>query len=177
MWWVEEMRMRLVRNGMLAGALALGLAGCFRPLYGSAEFGGLNAQQGLAGVQVSVQGERLAHYLRNELEFNLRGGNPTDAGTRYVLVVTAASRTGGAIVDRISGAAESAALFIDAKYTLTEPGKSKPVNEGSATAVVSYERSLQRFANTRAARDAEIQGARQLADQIRSRVASFLATR
>jgi hypothetical protein len=42
---------------------------------------------------------------------------------------------------------------------------------------VSYERSIQRFANTRAARDSEILAARQLADQIRSRVAAFLATR
>jgi LPS-assembly lipoprotein len=168
--------MRLAGKAVLAGLLALGLTGCFRPLYGSAEFNGLNAQAGLAGVAVNVQGERLAHYLRNELEFNLRGGNPTAAPTRYVLAVTAGSRTGGAIVDRISGVAESAALFIDAKYTLTEPGKTKPIDEGQATVVVSYERSLQRFSNVRAARD-EIQGARQLADQIRSRVALFLAAR
>jgi LPS-assembly lipoprotein len=169
--------MKLPGKAMLAVALALGLAGCLRPLYGAPEFGGLAAQQGLAGVRVDVQGERLAHYLRNELEFSLRGGNPADGATRYVLSVTAAARTGGAIVDRISGAAESAALFIDASYTLKEPGKSQPVNEGTATVVVSYERSQQRFANTRAARDAEIQGARQLADQIRSRVASYLASR
>jgi LPS-assembly lipoprotein len=161
----------------IAGCLALGLAGCFRPLYGSAEFGGLAAQQGLAGVSVNVQGERLAHYLRNELEFNLKGGDPAGAPTRYTLVVTASSRTGGAIVDRLSGVAESAALFIDATYVLAEPGRTRPVNEGSATVVVSYDRSQQRFANIRAARDAEIQGARQLADQIRSRVASFIATR
>ncbi|MGL4242951.1 MAG: LPS assembly lipoprotein LptE [Beijerinckiaceae bacterium] len=169
--------MSLARNVVIAGALAIGLAGCFRPLYGSPEFNGLAAQQSLAGVQVDVRGERLAHYLRNELEFALRGGNPTNAGTRYNLAVSATPRTGGAIVDRVSGVAETAALFIDARYILTEPGKSQPINEGVATVVVSYDRSLQRFANTRAARDAEIQGARQLAEQIRSRVASFLATR
>jgi LPS-assembly lipoprotein len=169
--------MSVLRNAAIIGVLAVGLGGCFRPLYGSAEFNGLQAQDSLAGIAVNVQGERLAHYLRNELEFSLKGGNPTGAPTRYTLAVTAASRTGGAIVDRISGVAESAALFIDAKYVLTEPGKSKPVTEGTANVVVSYDRSLQRFANTRAARDAEILGAKQLADQIRSRVASFLATR
>ncbi len=162
---------------VVAAVMALGLAGCLRPLYGSPEFNGLSAQQGLAGVAVDVQGERLAHYLRNELEFALRGGNPSSAPTRHTLTVTTNTRTAGAIVDRISGVAEGASLFIEATYVLRETGQTKAVTEGKATAVVSYERSLQRFANTRAARDAEIQGARQLADQIRSRVATFLATR
>jgi LPS-assembly lipoprotein len=169
--------MAFLRTAVIAGVLALGLAGCFRPLYGSPEFNGLMAQQGLAGVGIDVKGERLAHYIRNELEFNLRGGNPTAAPLKYTLTVSALSRTGGAIVDRVSGAAESAALFIDANYRLTEVGKTAVVTEGSTTVAVSYDRSQQRFANTRAARDAEIQGARQLADQIRSRIASFLATR
>jgi LPS-assembly lipoprotein len=165
-----------LRTAALISLMAFGLSGCLRPLYGSAEFNGLQAQDGLAGVAINVQGERLAHYLRNELEFTLRGGNPAAAQTRYTLAVTASSRTGGATIDRISGAAENAALFIDAKFVLIEVGKTKPVNEGVANVVVSYDRSQQRFANVRAARDAEIQGARQLAEQIRNRVASFLAT-
>jgi LPS-assembly lipoprotein len=172
------MRMTFVSRTMIAGALALGLAGCFRPLYGSAEFNGLNAQAGLAGVAIDIQGDRLAHYLRNELEFGLRGGNPVAGPTnRYTLTITPSSRTGGAIVDRVAGVAESAALFIDAQFVLREQGRSAALTEGTANVVVSYERSLQRFANTRAARDAEIQGARQLAEQIRGRIASFIATR
>lgn len=168
--------MRLLRTAAVTALLALGLSGCLRPLYGSPEFNGLNAQQSLAGVAVNIRGERLAHYLRNELEFNLRGGNPTNAPMRYNLTVDTNSRTGGVVVDRISGIAENASLIIEAKYRLTETGKTAVVTEGTATEVISYERSIQRFANVRAARDAEIQGAKQLADQIRSRVASFLAT-
>jgi LPS-assembly lipoprotein len=169
--------MRRIGHAVAAAVLALGLAGCLRPLYGSAEFNGLSAQQGLAGVAIDVQGERLAHYLRNELEFNLRGGNPTDAPTRHTLVVFAKSTTNSAILDRISGVAESAAMVIEADYELRETGKSVAATKGRATVAVSYERSIQRFANTRAARDSEILAARQLADQIRSRVAAFLATR
>ena len=45
--------------------------------------------------------------------------------------------------------AESATLFIDARYVLVEPGRTTPLTEGTATVVVSYDRSLQRFANTR----------------------------
>jgi LPS-assembly lipoprotein len=175
MWWAEDNAM--LRQATLAGLIALGLAGCFRPLYGSPEFNGLSAQTSLAGVTVNIQGERLAHYLRNELEFGLRGGDPAVAQRRYELTVVPTTRTAGAIVDRIAGVAESAVMVIEAKYFLKEIGKSPTLNEGTAVANVSYERSLQRFANTRAARDAEIQAARVLADQIRGRIASYLATR
>ncbi len=165
------------RQAALAGLLAIGLAGCLRPLYGSPEFNGAGAQAGLAGVAINVQGERLAHYIRNELEFNLRGGDPTPAQRRYELAITTVSRTAGPIVDRVAGVAESAVVTIEARYALKEIGKSPTLNEGTAVANVSYDRSAQRFANIRAARDAEIQAARILADQIRSRVASYLATR
>jgi LPS-assembly lipoprotein len=167
----------MLRRTAVAGLLALGLAGCFRPLYGSPEFNGLQTQSALAGVTVNVQGDRLAHYLRNELEFNLRGGASTEAQRRFELTVAATNSTAGVIVDRIAGIAESATITVTAKYALKEVGKTATLNEGTATANVSYDRSPQRFANTRAARDAEIQAARQLADQIRTRVAAFLATR
>jgi LPS-assembly lipoprotein len=170
-------RPSMLRSVVLTGLLAVGLAGCFRPLYGSPEFNGAQAQAGLSGITINVQGERLAHYLRNELEFSVRGGDANAVARRFDLTVTTTSRTAGAIVDRIAGVAENAVMVIEAKYVLKEIGKTPVLNEGTAIANVSYERSPQRFANTRAARDAEIQAARVLADQIRSRVASYLATR
>jgi LPS-assembly lipoprotein len=45
------------------------------------------------------------------------------------------------------------------------------------TQFVVYDRSTQRLSNVRAARDAEIRNAKTLADQIRTRIAAFLATR
>lgn len=159
-------------------ALVLGLGGCLRPLYGSPDLGGLAVQNGLAGIKIEVAGERLAHYLRNELEFGLRGGDPdaVAASTTHRLVITASQTTQSAIVDRVTGAAENAVISINARYLLYPIGKTVAVTEGDARVLVSYERSQQRFASIRAARDAEIQAARQLADQIRTRVAAFLAT-
>jgi LPS-assembly lipoprotein len=171
---------RMLKNIAIAGLLAFGLAGCFRPLYGAPEFNGAQAQAGLAGVNVTIQSteaDRLAHYVRNELEFNLRGGDAAVVPRRYDLTVVIVGRNAAAVVDRVAGVAESAVMTFDARFVLKETGKSATLNEGRAFANVSYDRSQQRFANTRAARDAEIQGARVLADQIRSRVAAFLATR
>jgi LPS-assembly lipoprotein len=175
-----------LQTALVIGALALGLGGCLRPLYGSAEYNGLNIQRALAGVRVTVQGDRLQHYLRNELEFGLRGGNPVpgalpgkaaDTVMPYSLVVHAGQRVNSAVVDRLSGVAESATMVLEATYTLTETGKSGTLETGTATVIISYDRSQQRFASVRAARDAEIQGAKQMAEQIKTRVAAYLASK
>jgi LPS-assembly lipoprotein len=152
-------------SALVISTLALGLGGCIRPLYGTAEYNGLSLQQSLAGVSISVQGDRLQHYLRNELEFGLRGGNPApETGTRYRLEVNAKQRVNSAVIDRITGNAEAATMVLEATYSLTEIGKSGTLETGNSTVIISYDRSQQRFATVRAARDAEIQGAKQMAD-------------
>ncbi len=167
---------RILRTGALVAVLSLGLGGCFRPLYGQPEFGGLAVQNGLQGIKIEIEGERLAHYMRNELEFGLRGGDPSPAPVTHRLVVTTKQTVASAIVDRISGAAESATMTLDSTYTLFPIGPGPAVTSGTAKVVVSYDRSPQRFASIRSARDAEIRGARQMAEQIKTRIAAYLAT-
>lgn len=168
---------RFISTGLLVAALSAGLGGCFRPLYGSQEFGGLAVQTGLQGVKIEIEGERLAHYLRNELEFGLRGGDPTPAPFTHRLVITTKQTVASAIVDRITGAAESATLTLDAAYSLYPLTPAGPaVTSGNAKVIVSYDRSSQRFASIRSARDAEIQSARQMAEQLKTRIAAYLAT-
>jgi LPS-assembly lipoprotein len=168
---------RFSRSTIIIGLVTLGLGGCLRPLYGSAEFGGLAVQQGLAGVSIDIQGERMAHYIRNELEFSLRGGDPSVAPVTHRLLVTARQNTAAAVVDRLTGTAESGYMTISAKYWLYPKDTTKAETEGDASVLVSYDRSIQRFASSRAARDAEIQGAKQLAEQIKTRIASYMASK
>ena len=168
---------RQIKQFSLLIFLALGLAGCFRPLYGSPEFGGLGIQQGLAGVTVEVQGDRLEHYLRNELEFGLRGDGSQTGPRTHRLVVVPRTTLITAIVDRVSGSAESVNMVITAKYSLYAlKNPTLALSEENTTVSVSYERNVQRFASIRAARDAEIRGAKQLAEQIKTRVAAYLAS-
>jgi LPS-assembly lipoprotein len=157
--------------------LSLGMTGCLRPLYGSPEFGGLAIQQGLAGVTIEVRGDRLEHYLRNELEFGLRGDGVQSGPRTHRLVVVPTTRLNTAIVDRVSGTAESVNMIITARYTLYATNKPTVVlTDENATVAVSYDRSIQRFASIRASRDAEIRGAKQMAEQIKTRVAAYLAS-
>jgi len=169
--------LRHLRNAMLVGLLAASAGGCLRPLYGSQEYGGLAVQQGLSGIKIELDGQRLAHYLRNELEFGLRGGDPDSTTMKYRLAITASQRTDAAIVDRVTGQAEAGYMTITARYALYNMDKpARKLTEGDARVLVSYDRYQQRFATIRAARDAEIQGAKQLAEQIKTRVATYLVS-
>jgi LPS-assembly lipoprotein len=64
---------------------------------------------------------------------------------------------------------------MDADYKLMPIGGGAPITSGVAFTFASYDRTSQRFANIRAARDAEIRDAKVLAEQIKTRLAIALA--
>ncbi|WP_342360119.1 LPS assembly lipoprotein LptE [Terrarubrum flagellatum] len=159
----------------LSALVSLSLAGCFRPLYGETA-AGASMQSELAAIEVPEIPDRLGHYLRSELMFMLDGSG-TPSPKRYRLTITPYLGQAAAIVDTASARAESATLTGNAKFTLVNIGDGKTIFEGTAVGSATYDRSTQRYATVRAARDAEIRIAKLLADQIRTRVAAAMANR
>ena len=152
----------------------LPLAGCFQPVY--APVGGRDIQGELAAITIAPVEDRLGHYLTTELEFAFRGGRAA-LPPRYRLVIAVRERLQTPLVDTISGRASAGTIMVDAEYKLMPIGGAEPVTQGVAFTIATYDRSSQRFANIRAARDAEIRDAKVLADQIRTRVIASLAAR
>jgi LPS-assembly lipoprotein len=148
----------------LASLLALALNGCIHPLYGT---NGVDAQ--LAQIEVAPIPDRVGHYLAEELKFETNGSGASPV-PRYKLTITTTESLGGLIVNLHSLTSDAAALTLTANYSLVEIEGGKEVTNGKASATASYDRSQQRFANVRAARDAEIRAATVLADQIRTRI-------
>ena len=171
-----------VRAGRLAVALglALSLSACFRPLYGPTA-SGESMQAALASVQVddvstAQDQERLGHYLRSELIFGLDGsGQPSPK--RYRLKMQGSESVTTPIVSSTTARAEAGTLIGTVKYSLESLDGARVVTEGVATSTATYDRSIQRFASLRAARDAEIRLAKVLAEQIKTRIASVLAVK
>lgn len=150
-------------------AVSIVLSGCFRPMYGSAD--GTNLRADLSSVQVQPISTRMGHYLGNELIFLLNGsGSPTDA--KYSLQIKLNRKLQTPLVDTVSGRATSASILVDAQYSVTRSGGVRPIISGVAFTTVTYDRSIQRYANIRATRDAEIRAAKTLANQIHIRLAS-----
>ena len=170
---------RAVRAAKLAlvAALAVNLSACLRPLYGPTASGEPMGAL-LAAIQVDdinmAQGqERIGHYLRSELIFDLDGsGQPSPK--RYKLKMQGSESLQTPIVSSQTGRAEAGTIVANVKFTLENLEGTKIITEGVATSTATYDRSVQRFASLRAARDAEIRLAKVLAEQIKTRVASVL---
>jgi LPS-assembly lipoprotein len=167
----------LARIALVAG-LSLGLSACFRPLYGPTA-SGQSLQTVLASIDVPELEwpdtyARFGHYLRSELIYALNGSG-SDVPKSYVLNLSYAQTLSTPVVDTASGRALSATLTGNLTYTLRQG--STIVTTGVATSSASYDRFEQRFATVRAARDAEIRLARELAGQVRTRLQAELSRR
>jgi LPS-assembly lipoprotein len=164
----------------MATTASLLLTGCFTPLYGPMETGG-TVKDVLAAIDVGPVGvkpgqDRIAHYLRNELAFDLDGsGRPSPK--RYKLDVTVNESLSAVTVNTQTGQASSAILTGTATFKLIPIGGGPEITSGTAVASASYDRGPQRFANLRASRDAEIRVAKTLAEQIQTRLAVTLKNR
>ena len=155
-------------------ALLLNVGGCFQPLY--TPLNGRDVRSELASITIAPISDRLGHYLETELAFALNGG-ASETPPKYKLVVTVRERVQTPLIDTVSGRASAATVMVDADYQLNPISGGTPVLTGVAFTAATYDRSSQRYANIRAARDAEIRDAKSLADQIRTRLAAGLATR
>ncbi|MBS0536358.1 MAG: hypothetical protein JSR72_20090 [Proteobacteria bacterium] len=173
---------RLVRAAM-ALALAGLTAGCFQPLYGSSSPtpGGPGIADKMSAVEVlpidapnGTRTSRIGVEVRNDLISNLTGGGPA-AATAYQLTIYISASTRQVIVDINSARPEIQNYGLDATYVLKEVGTGKVLLSSQTFARVSYNipGQEQRFAGDRGLRDAENRAAKVIADNIRSRLASY----
>jgi LPS-assembly lipoprotein len=158
--------------GAAALALALGLAGCFQPLYSDAAHPGL--VDDVRAIEVAPIKDRIGHYLADDLTSDLNGTGQTPP-PKYRLTVKVDTGTVTPTVNSLINVATSATVQGTAEYTLNKVDGGAEVLSGKAVAAAAYDRSQQRYNDLRAARDAEIRLARALSAEISVRVAASLA--
>lgn len=164
---------------LLGLAACLATAGCIRPLYGPTA-SGVPLKDALASIEVvpintATAQERLAHNIRSELIFNLDGSG-TIHEKKYRLTIDASEAVQATTTDTLTGRADTASISVTARFSLVSNDGGRNVLSGTARTTASYFRDPQRFASVRAARDAEIRASKQIADDIRQRLAAVLAT-
>lgn len=184
--WSHEDRKRGRAGLRIAAALALATltAGCFQPLYGTrTPAGGPGLRTAMASVEVAQISAppasalaRMATDVRSELAFALTGGGERLPPT-HRLNVSLSSDTSSLIVDPSTARAEFELVNVDATYTLTEIATGKVVMTGSATAQTTYDvpGQQQRYTMLVGRQDAQDRGSKVIAEQIRNRLASYLA--
>jgi LPS-assembly lipoprotein len=176
---MSSLNLKGLAHVVVVAGLSLGLSACFRPLHGPTA-SGESLQTVLASIDVPEVKwppalANTGHYLRSELIYALNGSG-SDTPKRYSLTLRLAESQSSPVVDTETGTASSVIVGGTLTYTLTSLDGKTVVAQGTATSTTSFDRFPQRFANIRAARDAEIRLARDLAQQVRTRLSATLAT-
>jgi len=173
--------MRIVFRLMAAVALSASVAGCFTPMYAERPDGSPSLRDKLAGVEVpplnlptASREARVGVDIRNALMFQMYGG-ATGSSPTHRLDLKITSRRNSVIIDTRTARPDIETYGIDASYQLVELATGKPVVNGSTFAVVSFDNpgQEQRFARIRSLRDAEDRAAKQIADNINTRLAAY----
>ncbi len=178
---------RILRLLPALAAAAL-LAGCYQPLYGTAGSNAVGAppsvRMALSSIDVAeIEAEngtpeaRLGVEVRNALLFGLNGGAGQMAPTHQLKINLKGSRE-HVIVDITTARPDMEIYGIDATYSLTELATKKVVLSGRAFSRASYDipGQQQRFARQRGQRDAENRASSIIAEQIKSRLASYFVS-
>lgn len=164
------------RGALFALALlpAVMLGGCFRPMLADPGNGSPGLKGRLASIAIDPVDDRVGQQVRNRLSFNLTGGAEAPP-SRYRLVLATSSSFDSALVDALNATPQVDTVTLTTDYTLLDPATDKILLKAKNFARKSYNSGLQRFASVRARRNAENDAADVMADQIRLRLATWLA--
>jgi LPS-assembly lipoprotein len=178
---MSSAKLRIVVRLMMVTALAAMTAGCFQPMYAEHTDGTPALREKLSGVELpptrypnASQEQRLGVGIRNALAFKLYGTATGTTPTHHLDIKLQIGRS-SLILDPNTGLPSSENVSIDAQYNLLDNATGKSVMTGTTFSRVTYDvpGQLQRFARSRAFRDAEDRAAQEIAENIQTRLASF----
>jgi LPS-assembly lipoprotein len=181
---MSSVRIRVAARLLAVTALAALTAGCFQPMYAEHSDGTPALRDKLLAVEIppvdkpnASRDARIGVEIRNALAFKLYG-SATGIAPTHRLVLRFGTTRSSLIVDPNTALPTSENYGIDAQFNLIEIATNKSVMTGTTFSRVSYDipGSIQRFARSRAYRDAEDRAANEIAENIQTRLASFFST-
>jgi LPS-assembly lipoprotein len=180
---MSSARLGIAIRLLAVAAMAALTAGCFQPMYAE-HADGTGLRDKLMTVDLppvdkpnASHEARIQVAIRNALAFKLYGA-AVGAPPLYRLDMKFTSSRSSLIINPNTGLPDTETFGIDAQYNLVELATSKSVMTGTTFSHLSYDipGSYQRFARARAIRDAEDRSAEEIADHIKTRLASYFFT-
>ncbi|MEP7452465.1 LPS assembly lipoprotein LptE [Phyllobacterium sp. SB3] len=185
--WMQGFSSKRLLSLCVVG-LALVAGGCqVRPLYSdSAPAAGSSVgvngsiRSKLASVSINQPGDRITQEVRNHMIFLFAGGAGQPASPAYSLRLAVSSKNLSlALVQNAtndkSGQPTAGLIRMTGTYVLTRTSDGKVVGQKTRIVTSNYDSPRQRFAATRAARDANNRAARELAEALNLSVAQDLS--
>ena len=159
------------RPAVAAALVSASVAACgFRPLHAP---GGGGAPEVLAGIEVAHIPDRLGRIVRGRLLDGLTPRGPSAAPAYRLEVSLRVSREALAITRE--AAATRFDVSVEADYVLSSIATGETVSRGRTRSVTAYDVVASDYANVVARRAAERRTAREIADELKTRVAAVLA--
>jgi len=177
MWSSETVR---TARSLCAGlVIAVGLAalgGCqVKPLYGDVGMASnADVQAHLAAVSVPPAGSRSLLEFVRELTFRLHGGGDP-APVRYRFTYRTNDRTASLAVPVTLDEPTAISVTMGVDFVLSDADTGLTLLTGTSFATATYDYSTQRFANARAAIDAQDRAGRAVAEDISNRLAAYFS--
>jgi LPS-assembly lipoprotein len=132
-----------------------------------------SVQTVMKSITIAPVKERVAQQVRNNLLFDLNGGQ-LEPGGQYKVTLEVASAARSLAVEGDSLSATSAQAAVTVNYVLLDTSRGETVSEGTRRAVASFDKTPQKFANERAELDAQNRAAKDVARQIRLAIGQAL---
>jgi LPS-assembly lipoprotein len=147
------------------------LAGCnARPLYGT-QGDGKSVALAMSGIAVDEQKTRAGQIVRN----NLMSSFGNTAGSRYILRLVPTEKS-PQISSQSAQKLDRYRYTLKVAYELADATSGSTVASGSSFSNVSYDTVEQPIADLRAAENARERAAREVADDIRLRLAAYFSS-
>ena len=166
MWWSKSV--------LMAGILTLGLTGCgFEPMYAKRGAQTSAISDELAGIRVAGIEDRQGQILRNALisRMNPLGEPARQTHTLEVILNTSQEN----MAERSDGKASLGRMQITANFRLTSAGAKSSSYSGISRSIVSYRLLGPTYGSTAVERDAESRALTDLAEDIRTQIATYFA--
>jgi LPS-assembly lipoprotein len=151
--------------------LVLLAAACgFRPLYGDQGV----SEQAFYDIEIAPINGRIGQILRNHLIDRLRPGSSYVRSSKYTLNVNLAKSKEGVAIAR-DEAATRFNVTLTANFVLRDNAASSDVLKGTVRSVAVYNVVQSDYATLVAEREAQSRASRDISDELRTRLATFLS--
>jgi LPS-assembly lipoprotein len=156
--------------GMMALAICLSVSACgFQPLYGTSPSGS-NVSTELSAVAIDEQDTRLGQLIRNDLLSTMSGAG----ATRYRLQLMALDGT-KTMIENDNEDTRRFNYRVNVAYRLIDRQTGQELNSGKTFSQVSYDRTTSDFSNVQAETNAMERAAKEVGNDIRTRLADYFA--
>lgn len=167
--------MPLSRRALLPLLCSIGtlLSACgFEPLYGTtAEGSGVAVE--LSAIEIEEQDNRLGQLIRNDLLSSFASGDPQ--ASRYRLQFTAIAGS-QALIENDNEDTRRFSYRVNVNYRLIDEKTGNELSAGKTFSQVSYDRTTSDFSNVQAETNAMERAAKEIGNDIRTRLAAYFSS-